>query len=118
MGKSFKDLVLWRKAHNLVLEVYKLTSKLPDSERFGLINQIQRSSVSVPANIVEGFGRISLKERLRFMYIANGSLEETRYFLILIQDLNFSTTESLQEQLSEVSKILNAYIKKMKVSLK
>lgn len=117
MGKSFKDLVLWRKAHALVLETYKLTRSLPDSERFGIINQIQRSSVSVPANIVEGFGRISLKEKLRFLYIANGSLEETRYFLILIQDLNFSSTESLQEQVTEVSKILNAYIKKLKNSI-
>ena len=94
MEKSFKDLVLWKKAHNLVLGVYKMTSSLPDSEKFGLTNQIQRSSVSVPANIVEGFGRISIKEKLRFLYVANGSLEETRYFLILIQDLNFSITES------------------------
>ena len=114
---GFKDLVLWQKAHELVLEVYKMTSKLPNSEKFGLINQIQRSSVSVPANIVEGFGRISLKEKLRFLYIANGSLEETRYFLILIQDLKFSMTENLQEQLSEVSKILNSYMKKLKASL-
>ncbi|MEQ6124250.1 four helix bundle protein [Pseudotenacibaculum sp. MALMAid0570] len=117
MGKSFKNLVLWKKAHGLVLGVYKLSSQLPDSEKFGLINQIQRSCVSVPANIVEGFGRISPKEKLRFLYIANGSLEETRYFLILIQDLNFSITESLQEELSEVSKILNTYIKKLRASL-
>lgn len=117
MGKSFKDLVLWRKAHEMVLGIYKLTSKLPDSEKFGLISQIQRSSVSVPANIVEGYGRIISKEKLRFLYIANGSLEETRYFLILIQDLNFSITDRLQDQLSEVSKILNSYIKKLKTSL-
>ncbi|MFD2565831.1 four helix bundle protein [Pseudotenacibaculum haliotis] len=115
--KGFKNLVLWRKAHELVLEVYKMTSNLPNSEKFGLINQIQRSSVSVPANIVEGYGRRSIKEKLHFLYIANGSLEETRYFLILIQDLNFSITERLQEQLSEVSKILNTYIKKLKGSL-
>ena len=117
MGKSFKDLILWKKSHELVLEIYKLTSKLPESEKFGIINQIQRSSVSVPANIVEGFGRISLKEKLRFLYIANGSLEETRYFLILIKDLDFFNTEILQERLSEVSKILNSYIKKLKISI-
>ena len=116
-SKSFKNLVMWQKAHKLVLEIYKLTAQLPDSERFGIISQIQRSSVSVPANIVEGFGRISLKEKLRFLYIANGSLEETRYFLILIQDLDFTNTEKLQTQLSEVSKILNSYIKKIKASI-
>lgn len=117
MTKSFKDLTLWKKAHELVLGIYKLTNRLPDSERFGIISQIQRSSVSVPANIVEAYGRISPKEKLRFLYIAKGSLEETRYFLILIEDLNFSKTEELQDLLSEVSKILNTYIKKLKASL-
>ncbi|MEN8187175.1 MAG: four helix bundle protein [Bacteroidota bacterium] len=115
--KSFKQLILWQKAHALVLEIYKLTSSLPESERFGLINQIQRSSVSVPANVAEGYGRISIKEKIRFLYIANGSLEETRYFLILIQDLNYSKTEKIQENLREVSRILNSYIKKLKDSI-
>lgn len=118
MGKSFKDLIVWKKSHELVLGVYRLTATLPDSEKFGLINQIRRSSVSVPANIAEGFGRISFKEKLRFLYIANASLEETRYFLILIHDLNFSKTDVLQKDLTEVSKILNAYIKKLKTSVK
>jgi len=71
-----------------------------------------------PANIVEGYGRISPREKLRFYYIANGSLEETRYFLILIQDLDFSMTNHLQEKLSEVSKMLNAYIRSLKEGLK
>lgn len=115
--KSFKNLVLWQKSHKLVLEIYKLTAQLPSSEKYGITSQIQRSSVSVPANIVEGYGRISLKEKLRFLYIANGSLEETRYFLILIQDLNFTNTEEIQTQLVEVSKILNSYIKKIKASI-
>lgn len=117
MKNGFKNLVLWQKAHDLVLEVYRMTSNLPKTEKYGLTNQIQRSSVSVPANIVEGFGRISAKEKLRFLYIANGSLEETRYFLILIHDLNFYITDNLQEKLSEVSKILNSYIKKLKASI-
>ena len=82
--KSFRNLILWQKAHALVIEIYKITSLLPKSEQFGIISQIQRSSTSVPANIAEGYGRISIKEKLRFLYIANGSLEETRYFLILI----------------------------------
>ena len=114
---SFKSLILWQKAHELVLEIYKLSSLLPSSEKFGIINQIQRSSVSVPANIAEGYGRISLKEKIRFFYSANCSLEETRYFLILINDLNYSQTENLQDYLTEVSKLLNSYIKKMKESI-
>ncbi|MCF6223911.1 MAG: four helix bundle protein [Flavobacteriaceae bacterium] len=114
---GFKRLILWQKAHALVLEIYRLTSLLPKTEKFGIINQIQRSSTSVPANIAEGYGRISTKEKIRFLYIANGSLEETRYFLILIQDLNFAETEKIQINLIEVSKILNAYINKMKDSI-
>ncbi len=116
-NRSFKNLILWQKAHTLVIEIYKITSSLPKSEQFGIINQIQRSSTSVPANIAEGYGRISTKEKIRFLYIANGSLEETRYFLILIQDLKFLQTEKAQENLTEVSKILNSYIKKLKESL-
>lgn len=114
---GFKNLILWQKAHELVLEIYKITKLLPKSEQFGLISQIQRSSTSVPANIVEGYGRISQKEKLRFLYIANGSLEETRYFLILIQDLEYQPTEIIQDKLTEVSKLLNSYIKKIKVSI-
>jgi len=116
-NRNFRNLILWQKAHALVLEIYKITSLLPKSEQFGITNQIQRSSVSVPTNIAEGYGRISVKEKIRFLYIANGSLEETRYFLILIQDLNFSQTEKAQEKLTEVSKILNAYLKRLKESL-
>ncbi len=115
--KSFRNLILWQKAHALVIEIYKITSLLPKSEQFGIISQIQRSSTSVPANIAEGYGRISIKEKLRFLYIANGSLEETRYFLILIQDLNFTNTENSQKNLIEVSKLLNSYLKKMKESI-
>ncbi len=115
-SRSFRNLILWQKAHSLVLDIYKTASTLPKTERFGIISQIQRSSISVPANIAEGYGRISKKEKIRFLYIANGSLEETRYFLILIQDLNYSQTEEIQEKLTEVSKILNSYIKKLKES--
>ena len=114
---GFKDMLLWQKAHKLVLNIYEMTLLLPNDEKFGIVNQIKRSIVSVPANITEGYGRVSSKEKLRFLYIANGSLEETRYFLILIQDLNYYKTENLQLQLTEVSKILNSYIKKLKEKL-
>ncbi len=119
MGKSrsFKDLIVWQKAHHLVLEIYKMTLELPESEKFGISNQIKRSSVSVPANISESFGRTGLKDKIRFLYIANGSLEETKYFLILIEELNYINTSDLFTKAEEVSKILNSYINKMKTSL-
>ena len=113
-SKSFRDLIVWQKAHQLVLDIYEMNLCLPENEKYGISNQIKRSSVSVPANIAEGFGRISTKEKLRFFYIANGSLEETRYFLILINDLKFTQTEQLQKKLTEVSKILNSYISRIK----
>lgn len=116
-AKSFNDLIVWQKAHQLVLNIYQLTLKLPENEKFGIVNQIKRSSVSVPANIAESFGRIGLKDKIRFLYIANGSLEETKYFLILIQDLNIFTTQELLKKADEISKILNAYINKMKTGL-
>ena len=113
-SRSFKDLVVWQKAHQLVLDTYKMTTLLPDSEKYGISNQIKRCSASVPANISESFGRIGLKDKIRLLYIANGSLEETKYFLILIQDLDLCDTNELQSKAEEVSKILNAYINKMK----
>jgi four helix bundle protein len=97
MLKSFRELEVWRKAHGLVLEIYRLTDKFPDRERFGIISQIRRSSASVPANIAEGFGRRTTKELLQFLVTANGSLEETRYFLILSRDLGYLEKEKFDE---------------------
>ena len=116
-SKSFKDLIVWQKAHQLVLEIYEMSLELPENERYGISDQIKRCSVSVPANISESFGRVGLKDKIRFLYIANGSLEETKYFLILIEDLKFNNTEGLFNKAEEVSKILNSYINKMKTSL-
>ncbi|NQY05621.1 MAG: four helix bundle protein [Flavobacteriaceae bacterium] len=116
-SKSFRDLIVWKKAHQLVLEIYKITTQLPSEERFGIISQIRRRASSVHANIVEGFARSSKREKRRVYYIANATLEETRYFLILINDLNYINSEILEKQLKEVSKILNSYIKKLELSI-
>ena len=94
MLKSFRELEVWQKAHRLVLEIYRLTEKFPDRERFSIVSQIRRSAASVPANIAEGFGRRTTKELLQFLVTANGSLEETRYFLILSRDLGYLSDES------------------------
>ena len=89
MIASFRDLEVWKRAHSLALDVYRVTEGFPDRERFGITAQLRRSSTSVPANIAEGFGRKTTKDFLRHLAIANGSLEETRYFLILSCDLGF-----------------------------
>jgi len=115
---NFTDLKIWEKSHKLTLQVYILTRELPKSETFGIISQIQRASSSVPANIVEGFGRKSNKEFLQFLYQAKGSLLETQYFLILIKDLkyiNSTTVENLIIQYEELAKMLNSFITQIKL---
>jgi len=108
-ARSFQDLLVWRKAHELVLAVYTLTAAFPKPETYGLSLQMRRSAVSVPANIAEGFRRRSRTEKARFLNIAEGSLEETRYFLILARDLGYADTAPLMNSLEEVSRLLNAY---------
>ena len=117
----WKDLKVWEKAHNLVLEVYRITSSFPKEEVYALTNQLRRSSVSVPANIVEGQCRNTSKEYLQFLYNARGSLEETRYHLLLAKDLEYLTSEQyipLENQYEEVSKMLNSLISKIKEGVK
>ncbi len=97
MLRSFEDLEVWQKAHQLALETYQVTDKFPDRERYGIVSQIRRSVTSVPANIAEGFGRRTTKELLQFLVNANGSLEETRYFLILSRDLGYLSKERFEE---------------------
>ncbi len=108
-AKSFQDLLVWRKAHEVVLAVYTLTAAFPKPETYGLSLQMRRSAVSVPANIAERFRRRSRTEKARFLNMAESSLEETRYFLILAQDLGYGDTAPLMKSLEEVSRLLNAY---------
>ena len=108
-AQSFRDLVVWQKAHQFVLAVYRLTESFPDREKFGLSHQMRRAAVSIPANIAEGFGKRSQAEKARFLNSAEGSLEECRYYLILTHDLGFGQTDSLTATLEETSRLLNAY---------
>ncbi|RLF34767.1 MAG: four helix bundle protein, partial [Thermoplasmata archaeon] len=87
--KTFKELKVWQKAHQLVLEIYKITRSFPKEERFGLVIQIRRSVSSIPTNIVEGFKRKSKKDFAHFLNIAESSLEETKYHLLLAHDLKY-----------------------------
>jgi len=108
-ARSFEDLVVWRKAHEFVLGVYKLTATFPRQETYGLTSQLRRSAMSVAANIAEGFRKRGKADKARFMNTAEGSVEESHYYLILAGDLGYGDTESLMRTLDEVSRLLNAY---------
>jgi four helix bundle protein len=110
---SFRELKVWQEAHNLTLKIYELTRDFPQEEKFRLINQLCSSSASIPANIAEGTGRKTLKEYVQFLYNARGSLEETKYHLILVKDLGYIPIEEyeiLQSRYNETGKMLNGLI--------
>ena len=108
-AKKFEDLVVWRKAHDFVLAVYKLTALFPKPETYGLSSQMRRAAVSIAANIAEGFRKRGRADKARFLNIAEGSLEESHYYLILARDLGYAETDSLLDALDQVSRLLNAY---------
>ena len=110
-AKTFQDLLLWRKAHEFVLATYQLTGVFPRSETYGLSSQMRRAAVSIAANIAEGFRKRGKADKIRFLNISQGSLEESRYYLILTEDLGYSLTSSQMGCLEEVSRLLNAYSK-------
>ena len=108
-ARTFQDLLVWRKAHAFVLQVYTFTALFPKQETYGLSLQMRRAAVSIPANIAEGFRRRGKADKARFLNIAEGSVEECRYFLILAGDLGYGDPHALSVALEEVSKLLNAY---------
>jgi four helix bundle protein len=106
---SFKELIVWQKAHRFVLGIYSFTENFPAKETYGLVSQMRRSAVSVAANVAEGFKKKGKADKIRFMNIAQGSLEECRYYLILSEDLHYGETKELEKTAEEVSKLLHAY---------
>ena len=115
---NFKELIVWQKAHQFVLAVYKCSEDFPKSEIYGLTSQFRRASVSIAANIAEGYKKKGTKDKLRFFNIAQGSLEECRYYIILSNDLDYiRNSEKLNDQIEEVSKMLNAYCRSILNSL-
>ena len=106
---SFRDLIVWQKAHEFALGIYKLTGGFPKQETYSLALQMRRAEVSIPANIAEGFRKRGRPDKARFMNTAEGSIEESRYYLILTQDLGYARTGELTGLLEEVSRLLNAY---------
>ena len=110
-AKSFQDLQVWQKAHRLVLDVYQMSRGFPSSEIYGLTAQLRRAAVSIPANIAEGFRKKGKADKARFLNIAQGSLEEVRYYLILSKDLSYADVTEQLALAEEVSKMLDAYCK-------
>jgi len=109
-ARNFKELIVWQKAHQFVLELYRFTRVFPTDEKFGLTSQIRRAAVSVPANIAEGFPKRSTNDKARFFNIAQGSLEEVHYYLILAKDLGYGDPAKLLGLYDEVGRLLNGYI--------
>ena len=109
-AKHFQDLIVWQKAHEFALLIYRYSESFPKSELYGLTSQVRRSAVSVPSNIAEGFKKKTKPDKVRFLNIAQASLEECRYYLILTKDLDYGDTSKLMGKLEEVSKLLEAYL--------
>jgi len=96
-GKGFRKLIVWQRAHQLVLQVYKVTEKFPKHEMFGLTSQLRRAMVSVPANIAEGHAAGGKGQFGRYLDIAQGSLAEVEYYLILAQELTYITQPQYEQ---------------------
>ena len=108
-AKKFQDLIVWQKSHQLVLGLYAYSKNFPKDEIYGLTSQTRRAGVSVCANIAEGFKKSTKAEKRRYLNIAQGSLEEVRYYLILAKDLGYGDNSELMEKLDEAARILEGY---------
>ena len=114
----WRDLVVWQKSHALTLLIYKISGSFPADEKYALTSQLRRSCASISTNIVEGQSRNTTKDYINFLYNARGSLEETRYHILLAKDLNYigiNQFADLENSCAEISKMLNALIKRLKL---
>ena len=109
-SQSFREVVVWQKAHTFTLGIYRVTENFPHHELFGLTSQLRRASSSIPANFVEGYRKRTVPDKLRFYNIAQASADECLYHLILAHDLGYADTLPLQTDLEEVSRLLQGYI--------
>jgi four helix bundle protein len=112
-SKFFHDLIVWKKAHKFVLDIYRITKNFPKDELYGMTSQMRRASISIPANIAEGFKKKGKADKLRFYNIAQGSIEEMKYFLLLTKDLEYSSVDNLENDITEISKMIESYINKI-----
>ena len=117
MGESFRNLAVWQRSIDLTLAVYNLTASFPDSERFGLTNQLRRASVSVASNIAEGYGRATRGKYIQFLGHARGSNSEVETQIVISKALGFGSKEMLkgtEELCDEVGKMLRAIMKSLR----
>jgi four helix bundle protein len=115
--RDFRQIKVWAKAHQLTLEIYKITSRFPREELYGLTSQLRRASASIPANIAEGFGRGGNAELARFLQIGMGSAYEVEYQALLAKDLGFIRTDAyvqLERQIIEVKRMLAGLLLKVR----
>jgi four helix bundle protein len=112
-AKEFQDLVMWQKAHQFVLNIYRLTENFPSKEVYGLTAQFRRAAISIAANIAEGFRKRGRADKARFFNISEGSLQECKYYLILSKDLGYADTSNLSGELDEIGKILTVYSRRL-----
>jgi len=115
-AQDFQDLIVWQKAHRFVLDVYKMTDKFPQKEIYGLTSQFRRAAISIPANIAEGFRKRGKADKARFLNIADGSLQECKYYLILAKDLGYADVPQLFSIIDEIGKMLNVYSQRILTS--
>jgi len=111
---TYKDLIVWQKSIVLVTDIYSITRNFPMEEKFGLVNQLNRAVVSIPTNIVEGWGRESSKNYLQFLRISRGSLMEVETLVLISKNLNYINDEQhklITNGIEEVGKILQGLIK-------
>ena len=116
MIRDYKDLVVWQKAMDLVVEVYSLAKKLPKEETFVLSDQLRRAAVSIPSNIAEGNSRSSTKDYIRFLFIARGSTAEIETQLQICVRVNYFADSDIDSALNlcaELGKMLNVLIAKL-----
>jgi four helix bundle protein len=119
--ETYMDLNVWVFSHEFVLEIYKITKKYPEDEKFGLTNQLRRAASSIPANIAEGNGKQSTRLYIQSLYISKAELNETRYFLLLSKDLEYLDEEKyddLIKSLEQISKMLVGLIRSLKRKIK
>lgn len=116
-AKHFRELVVWQKSHQLVLAVYNMTQAFPSNEKYGLVSQMRRAAVSIPANIAEGFGRRGKRDKANFYTISSSSLNELEYYFILSQDLNYHVfSPEVFNLCREISKMLTIMFEKTMAS--
>ena len=115
--KSFTDLLVWQKGHDLVVHIYRTTINFPKDELYSLTNQMRRSAASITSNIAEGFGRQGCKEKIQFYYISQGSLTELKNQMLIAKDVGYLKNEEfsiLAEKANETHRLLQGLITKTK----